>query len=239
MVKQRSMKENTSYLIGTDGSVYNITRKRFLKPYVTNKGYAQVTIAVKGKRKKFLVHRLVASLFIDVPKESSGWKRVIVNHIDGDKLNNNVSNLEWCNDSHNNKHAYSVCGKTVPQSTIDNIAAIGRLRKGKILNDMRKLKDDDISNIKCLYGKGFTLNKIADMYNVSRPTISNYLKQNGVLVSKKTTHVVALFKDGTEVEYDSVCEASRATSTQVSNIHKAITGERNQAGGIIWKLLKN
>src|SRR5687767_4498988 len=53
--------------------------------------------------KRFLVHRLVADAFIPNPNNYP-----IINHIDGNPQNNYVSNLEWCDYSHNLKHAYSI-----------------------------------------------------------------------------------------------------------------------------------
>ena len=54
-----------------------------------------------GKRKDFKGHRLVAEYFIDNPNNYP-----IVNHIDGNKANNHIENLEWCTYSQNNIHAY-------------------------------------------------------------------------------------------------------------------------------------
>lgn len=63
------------------------------------RGYIRVTL--ENPHKKFMVHRLVANAFIDNP-----YNLPQVNHIDGNKENNNVSNLEWCTRSDNLKHAY-------------------------------------------------------------------------------------------------------------------------------------
>ena len=68
------------------------------------------TWAGRGKRKKdWLAHRLVAETFIPNPD-----CKPQVNHIDGDKANNCVSNLEWATNSENNKHSYDVLGRKKP-----------------------------------------------------------------------------------------------------------------------------
>ena len=63
---------------------------KILSPWVSKVGYLTVSIKEGGKRPKYTVHRLVASAFCD------GFEPGLsVNHIDGDKLNNHASNLEW------------------------------------------------------------------------------------------------------------------------------------------------
>lgn len=66
-----------------------------------------IALCKNGKHKKFLVHRLVAMAFIENP---NGYTDV--NHIDGNKQNNLVENLEWCSHSYNLKHAWK-CGLKV------------------------------------------------------------------------------------------------------------------------------
>ena len=69
---------------------------RILKPYGTGLGYMQVSIKADGKWTKKLVHRLVAQTFI--PNHDNLPE---INHKNGDRTNNNVSNLEWCSRSYN------------------------------------------------------------------------------------------------------------------------------------------
>ena len=71
----------------------------FLKPSISDNGYCQVTLYKDKKRNKFLIHRLVASAFIKNPKNYPH-----INHKDENKLNNNVSNLEWCTVAYNNAY---------------------------------------------------------------------------------------------------------------------------------------
>ncbi len=72
---------------------------RLLKGRFTKNGYLVVALSVESKYKNHYIHRLVASAFI---KKVGG----VVNHLDGIKTNNNVSNLEWTTYSNNTIHAY-------------------------------------------------------------------------------------------------------------------------------------
>ena len=78
---------------------YLRNKKTILTPSTTN-GYKKVTLLSKsGERGHYQVHRLVAQAFLRNPK-----KLEIVNHIDGDKMNNNLYNLEWTTRKGNGKH---------------------------------------------------------------------------------------------------------------------------------------
>lgn len=74
---------------------------KILKQGYNHKGYPIVYLSKDGKQKTITVHRLVAQAFIDNP-----LKLPQVNHIDGNKTNNQVDNLEWCDNSYNQKHAH-------------------------------------------------------------------------------------------------------------------------------------
>ena len=92
------------YQISNLGNVRRIDRKtiRMLKQYKNkNTNYKQVILSNENKQKLKLVHRLVAETFI----ENKENKRC-VNHIDGNKENNKVDNLEWCTYSENTNHSY-------------------------------------------------------------------------------------------------------------------------------------
>lgn len=78
---------------------------KMLKPMETYKGYLCVDLrdGFKNVRKTIPIHRLVAFAFINNPKPEEYNQ---VNHIDGNKKNNKIENLEWCNNSMNQLHAY-------------------------------------------------------------------------------------------------------------------------------------
>lgn len=89
----------------TDYQVSNLGKIRSKKTgiyknltlYVNNKGYIQVSL----DNKKYLLHRLIAQAFINNKNID-----LVVNHIDGNKKNNNINNLEWCTTKENIQHAY-------------------------------------------------------------------------------------------------------------------------------------
>ena len=89
------------YEISTHGEVKSIRNNKILKPFITKYGYKQVELNLNGKAKKFLIHRLVAETFI-----ANSNNKPHVNHKDGNKSNNDVSNLEWVTRSENMYHAY-------------------------------------------------------------------------------------------------------------------------------------
>ena len=78
-------------------------KEKILKPEITRDGHLRVVLCEAGKSKRVLVHRLVAQAFIDNP-----YNLPQVNHIDGDKSNNSIDNLEWCTREDNIKHAYKI-----------------------------------------------------------------------------------------------------------------------------------
>lgn len=89
------------YQVSNLGNVKSLLNNRLLKPGKHSKGYLVVILCKNKKHKPFYVHRLVAQTFLENKDKCNQ-----VNHIDGDKSNNNVCNLEWCNDYENKCHAY-------------------------------------------------------------------------------------------------------------------------------------
>ena len=124
-----------------------------LKPNVLKKGYLQVGLSKNGKRKSMLVHRLVMNAFNPTTDEN-----LQINHIDGNKENNEVSNLEWVTAIENTNHAYDT-----------------GLRDDTIGNN-RKLTEDEVLEIIDLYETGnYTQKELGNKYNIGRNTVGEIL----------------------------------------------------------------
>ena len=87
-----------NYTVSNTGEVFSEGRK--MKPFRSLDGYYKVDLRDNGRRKTEYVHRLVAKAFIPMPDWEADW---VVDHIDGDKLNNNVNNLQWLTRAENSR----------------------------------------------------------------------------------------------------------------------------------------
>ena len=106
------------YIVSNDGEVRSLfcghgTRWKCGEKLLTQrpdfKGYLKVKVRVNGQDKIVFVHRLVALAFLPKVKGKN-----MVNHKDGDKQNNSVDNLEWCDNSENQLHSFRVLGRRQP-----------------------------------------------------------------------------------------------------------------------------
>lgn len=100
MNKLRVLDLFSGYTIREDGQIKS-RFGRLIKQQAGNTGYLRVELWTNGKGKKYLLHRLIAEKFIPNPDG-----KPVVNHIDGNKQNNAIENLEWVTRSENQLHAY-------------------------------------------------------------------------------------------------------------------------------------
>ena len=152
-----------NYEVSNTGRVVNnnFNRKGIRKEmtYKKSRGYPAVSLFRNGKGKDITVHRLVAQAFIPNPDNLRE-----VNHIDGNKVNNNVDNLEWCTREENMEHA----------------------------------------------------------------------KRNG-LSYQRNRSIVAIFPDGTKIEYKSTVEASEKLGISKPTILRNLKGIFKNSKGLVFK----
>lgn len=121
------------------------------KPQKKDNGYLFVILYKDSKSKNHYIHRLVAKNFIDNPS-----LKETVNHIDGNKENNNINNLEWSTRSENSIHGFK-----------------NGLCKSCEKHYKSKLTNSDVLEIKnILKNTNLTQNEIANIYGVTQSTIS-------------------------------------------------------------------
>lgn len=144
-----------NYEISSWGRVKNSSGK-ILKPGKNKYGYLHAGLCKLSKRKTILIHRLVASAFLPNPKNL-----LQINHIDGNKENNNIQNLEWCNASDNIGHAI--------QTGLTN-------NKGENHSNS-KLTEIQILEIRRLETEGWSQTQLAEKFGVSSGLISKIKKR--------------------------------------------------------------
>ena len=102
----RSISEYINYQVSNLGRVRNANTGRILKPILFKNGYHYVTLYNNELTKAMLIHRIVASEFID-----NQDNKPVVDHIDHDKTNNIVSNLRWASVSQNQMNQQKLTNK--------------------------------------------------------------------------------------------------------------------------------
>lgn len=144
-----------SYLACDTGKIYSIKRDIFLKHQYDRTGYHRVKFLINGKEKWFLVHRLILITY-----KGLDLNRKFVNHMDGDKNNNNLSNLEWVTASENKKHAF----RTGLTSFKDGKSPSCKLTIAQVITIKKELiKNSHYRNIV----------KLANKYGVTNSSIYN------------------------------------------------------------------
>ena len=93
------------YAISNYGKIRSCISNKVLKPVKMNTGYYRISLCKNKNKREFYIHRLVAQHFLNNNKNLTE-----VNHIDGNKSNNCVTNLEWCNRKYNIEHSIKILG---------------------------------------------------------------------------------------------------------------------------------
>lgn len=158
------------YLVSSCGCVFSIKRKKYLLPQ-QGVHYLQVQLNKNGKGVTKTIHRLVALAFVTNPSNKPE-----VNHIDGNKLNNNAYNLEWVTSSENSIHAI-LLGLQKPTTPHKGKKLGNSSKYHNVLKDRNKWKARIKYEGKVLVTKNFDtevaaaeyVNQIIDLYKLDRP----------------------------------------------------------------------
>ncbi len=145
----------------------NYLRKgKILLKSINNLGYETIGLTINSKTINYRVHRLVAEAFIINYSQLR-----CVNHLDGNKTNNSVSNLEWCSYSDNSKHAY--------HNKLNLSMKINRLSEKGELNPNSKLTQKEVNEIRDKYVPfKYSTKKLAEEYKVSQSCIKHILNNS-------------------------------------------------------------
>ena len=100
MEEYKKVNNYNTYSISNNGNVRNDNTNHILKPQINKGGYYRVVLHKNGIMKSNNIHRLVAVAFIE-----NSDNKPCIDHINNDKLNNNINNLRWCTYQENNRNA--------------------------------------------------------------------------------------------------------------------------------------
>lgn len=222
--------KETAYSVSDNGEVRNDNTNRLLKQQNQN-GYCHCTLTIDGHPKRCRVHRLVAEYFVENPDN-----KPYVNHIDGNRINNKATNLEWVTPSENAQHAVeaglrqngrnrpvvqytmdgtrlltfqSITQAALETNTLDSKIVLCCQRKRRSANDFQWRYADDKQDVVKIEKKWFAGKKVAQ-YDI-----------NGKLIAT----------------YPSYSEAARQINGSNASICTVCAGKAKTHKGFIWKVV--
>ena len=153
---------NGDYKITKNGEVWSFKRDkpRKLKKRISPDGYVWYNLSMNGNQYTERTNRLVAEAYIPNPDNKN-----TVNHIDGDKLNNHVSNLEWATRSEQMEHAYNL-GLKKPMEGVKS--PVSKLTEGDVIEIRSRYKNH--CKINCMI-------PLAKEFGVSQSTINKCVRR--------------------------------------------------------------
>ena len=217
-----------NYLINDSGdnekTVFSLHRNEWKKPQVYKNGYYFVSLFDNGKNKIFLLHRLIAELFIPNPDN-----KPCIDHINGDKSDNRIENLRWCTYQENMNNPITrkriSNNRTGIKFSEETKKKLSKAHKGKMSG-----KDNPF------FGKHHseeTKKRISE-YNKGKKITEEHKKKlvEGV-IKKKSKKVIQYTLDGEFIkEWPSVSECKK---NGFSHVDSCCRGERKTANGFIWR----
>lgn len=195
------------YKVSNKGRIisFHKGREHYLNPSVTKKGYARVSICFCNGKRQVFVHCIVAEVFLENPY---GYKEI--NHKDGNKLNNNVDNLEYCSSKYNSWHKYNVLGYFMSDEAKKKLS---EWHTGRTLSDKTKIK--------------MSLGHIGKKRSKESVAKTALGKMKKVIQMNQNMDIIGMF--------NSVKEASDITGACKSEISSVCNGRKKTANGFIWR----
>ena len=190
---------------------------KYLKPEVLKKGYLRVSIWENGVRKRMLVHRLVAQMFIPNKDKT----KTQIDHINNNTSDNRVENLRWVTPKENVQHS-------IEQNRFVTECKINAYKS-------RKISQEQIDRIiKMGFKKGnipWNKGKKGLQTHTEEWKLQAKIRQKE-LMKKRQTPVICV---ETGEIFESQTEASILKNVSQGNLNSCLTGRRNKAGGYHWK----
>tara|TARA_R110000868_G_scaffold405816_1_gene685654 strand:+ start:561 stop:1085 length:525 start_codon:yes stop_codon:yes gene_type:complete len=165
---------NEKYEISNTGKLRN--GEYILKGKVGANGYVSYSMSMGNYQRKYeMAHRLVAKAFIENPENKAE-----VNHIDCNRLNNDVTNLEWCTHSENIKHSRALnrYPKQIKKRTIETINKDRKAKEHKM-----KAVIDELGNIYC------TAKSASSAHGLSSHAVRLAIKNNNKSANLKWSYL--------------------------------------------------
>lgn len=209
----RQIPEAPDYEINSSGEVCNRITGRVFRGHRMTTGYRTVDLVVHGRKKKFLLHRILANLFIPNPNNLHE-----VNHKDRDRDNNSLENLEWVSPSQNIRHAFET--GVGDRSAIVDYALVPALLDSYLqgtpfIDLLPQTRTEDAGSLrKLLRREAIRQGRLSEFL-----TAAASVKQT--LIQRQSQKVKATGESGS-LEFDSINDAARYFDKNPGSVWKAL-----------------
>ena len=227
-----------NYSITKEGVITNLTTGWVKSAWLAEVGYRYVDLAHEGYNKKIALHRLLALHFIPNPEN----KRT-VNHLDGDKLNNKLSNLAWATDSENVAHAYKLgLNPSKRVATEEELTLVYReFVRGKTLTTLTKELPYELSALSVSLSLYVDKHGLRTEFEEAKAT---QIKSRTIVGGKSRRKLIQLSmiepQTGEELQtFDCITAAKNFLKVKSCGpISNVLTGRQKTAYGYLWKKLQ-